>query len=616
MGSADVRLRPAGDDAVLLDCGDLEGALRAFSRLDAAREAGELRIEDLVPAAETVLVRGGEARAPRRLAARLEELLRGAETAAAREEEVPETVIPVSYDGEDLAEVASLTGLSVEEVVERHTAARYTVAFTGFAPGFAYLSGGDPALDVPRRSSPRPRIEAGSVGLAGPFSGVYPRQSPGGWQLIGHTESVLWDLDREPPALLMPGGRVRFVAEREQVRGAGADRAEGAGPEEAPDDAGRTASSAEASTDDADRTETPETSQRPGRLALTAVTPGLGTLVQDRGRPGLADLGVSPSGAADRRALDRANRLVGNAGRAAALELGAGDVVLRAEDTLVLALAGAPRPARISGPRGERLAPAGRAFRMDEGETLSLGAPESGLRTVLALRGGVEVPLVLGSAAADTLAGLGPEPLAEGEEIRAGDAVQGPVGLPEPERADLPRPEEETTLRLLPGPRDDWFGEAGLERLRGQAWRVTPRSDRVGVRLEGEPLERAEGRRDRELPSEGLATGALQVPPDGQPVLFLADRPLTGGYPVIGVVREEDLRLAAQLPPGALVRFLPERPGLAADAEGPAADSPADAGSSEPGPSADVARTTGDSLPASRPAPGTHRPTHAKEDRR
>jgi KipI family sensor histidine kinase inhibitor len=563
LGPDGVRPRPAGDDALLLDCGDLEGALRAFSLLDAAREAGRLRVEDLVPAAETVLVRGGEARTPRRLAARLEELLSGAETAAARAEEAPETVIPVSYDGEDLAEVASLTGLSVEEVVRRHAAARYTVAFTGFAPGFAYLSGGDPALDVPRRSSPRPRIEAGSVGLAGPFSGVYPRQSPGGWQLIGHTESVLWDLGREQPALLMPGGRVRFVAEREQVRGAEAERpdragapgrAEGPGPEGGPDEAGRT--------DHTDAAEPAEASRRPGRLALTALAPGLGTLVQDRGRPGLAALGVSPSGAADRRALERANRLVGNAGRAAALELGVGEVVLRAEDTLVLALAGAPRTARVCGPRGERIAPSGRAFRMDEGETLRLGAPERGLRTVLALRGGVEVPLVLGSAAADTLAGLGPEPLAEGEEIRVGEAIQGPVGLPEPEPADLPRPEEETTLRLLPGPRDDWFGEAGLERLRGQAWRVTPRSDRVGVRLEGDPLERAEGRRGRELPSEGLATGALQVPPDGQPVLFLADRPLTGGYPVIGVVREEDLGLAAQLPPGALVRFLPERPDI------------------------------------------------------
>jgi KipI family sensor histidine kinase inhibitor len=119
--------------------------------------------------------------------------------------------VAVRYDGPDLADVASLTGLSADEVVAAHTGRLWLVGFAGFAPGFAYLVDGDPRLDVPRRATPRTRVPAGAVGLAGEFSGVYPRSSPGGWQLIGHTDQVLWDLDRDPPALLRPGLRVRFV---------------------------------------------------------------------------------------------------------------------------------------------------------------------------------------------------------------------------------------------------------------------------------------------------------------------------------------------------------------------------------------------------------------------
>ena len=536
-----VHLRRAGSDAVLLDCGSLERALEVLHRLSVARDAGTLDVDELVPAAQTVLVRGGEARGPRGFADRLSALIEGAGTEGGLADPMPETVIPVRYDGLDLAEVAEIAGMSAEQVVERHLAARYTVAFTGFAPGFAYLSGGDPALVVPRRSTPRPRIDAGSVGLAGPFSAVYPRQSPGGWQLIGRTASSMWDLDRDPPALLLPGNRVRFVPEREAVKVSG----------------------------DA-TTEAPSTRTGPaggsgpaGAVALEVVDPGLQTLVQDRGRPGLAAMGVSASGAADRQALAAANRLVGNDGKAPALELGIGEFSAKAAADVVLALTGAPRTGAITGPDGSRPVPYGRVFAVAAGESLTLEAPSRGFRTVLAIRGGVDVPLVLGSASRDTLAGLGTEPLAAGDLVHVGEWASAETAEPSPSRGRLPRPGRVTVLRVLPGPRDDWFARedaTGLRRLWSQDWTVTPRSDRVGVRLSGAPLVRAEDYTGRELPSEGLATGALQVPPDGQPVLFLADRPLTGGYPVIGVVCEEDLELAAQLPPDARVRFVPAAP--------------------------------------------------------
>ncbi|MDQ3157483.1 MAG: allophanate hydrolase subunit 1 [Actinomycetota bacterium] len=191
-----MNVRTCGDTAILLDCEDLDEAQRWFAALEDSTDA--------VLGAKTVLLRG----VPERLRA-LVARITPADKAA--DEDHPVLDIPTRYDGEDLAEVAGLTGLSTTEVVAAHTGSVWTVAFGGFAPGFAYLTDGDPRLTVPRRDSPRKAVPAGAVGLAGSFSGVYPRESPGGWQLIGHTTLAMWDLDREPPALLHAGRRVRFV---------------------------------------------------------------------------------------------------------------------------------------------------------------------------------------------------------------------------------------------------------------------------------------------------------------------------------------------------------------------------------------------------------------------
>jgi KipI family sensor histidine kinase inhibitor len=201
-----VRLRPAGERGLLVEVEDLETVHRLHAAL---RELDPPGVVELVPGYRTVLIVADPAHAGvlDDLAARLPELeLPPAEAVAG------ETVeIPVSYDGEDLPEVASLTGLEPEEVVRRHTAPEYTVAFLGFSPGFPYLVGLDPALEVPRRDTPRTSIPAGSVGLAGNQTGIYPTASPGGWQLIGHTEVTLFDPTRDPPALLAPGTRLRFT---------------------------------------------------------------------------------------------------------------------------------------------------------------------------------------------------------------------------------------------------------------------------------------------------------------------------------------------------------------------------------------------------------------------
>ncbi|WP_080795514.1 carboxyltransferase domain-containing protein [Corynebacterium pacaense] len=535
--SPQVQLRAVGSDAVLLDCGDLDSALEVLAALTVARQDGRLEVAELVPAAETVMIRGGEARDPRALSDKLPEVLAKGERVSSGAADTAATVVPVLYDGGDLAEVAGLLNMSIDQVIARHTGTDYTVAFTGFAPGFAYLSGGDPALNVPRRSTPRPRIDAGSVGLAGSFSGVYPRRSPGGWQLIGRTTSAMWDLSREQPALLTPGSKVRFVVERERV------------------DLG-----AEARPRSQEAAVLPEVAGRP---VLKVTEPGLQTLIQDHGRPGFAEMGVSAAGGADPRALDGANALVGNSSGAAVLELGMGAFTAEAIATTTLAITGAPRAGLIRGGADTREVPYATAFELEAGESITLEEPSRGRRSVLAIKGGVATELVLGSASRDTLAGLGPAPLEPGDNVLAGEmGVEKPASYV-PTRGKLPVPGQTTVLRVIAGPRDDWFARpdaTGSERLWRQDWTVSPSSDRVGVRLAGVPLVRAEEYSSRELPSEAMATGSLQVPPDGQPVIFLADHPLTGGYPVIGVVCEEDIELAAQLPSDAKVRFIPHTP--------------------------------------------------------
>jgi biotin-dependent carboxylase-like uncharacterized protein len=198
-----------------------------------------------------------------------------------------------------------------------------------------------------------------------------------------------------------------------------------------------------------------------------------------------------------------------------------------------------------------RQVPMATAFALLDGEVLTLGAPERGFRTYLAIRGGVDIQPVLGSRSTDTMSGIGPAPLAAGGAIKAGKVTSSNVvGNPEiqPDYPDT----GVTVLDIVPGPRDDWFDAAAMDSLCSQDWTVTPRSNRVGMRLDGEPLERS---RKGELASEGTVAGALQVPPEGQPVLFLADHPITGGYPVVAVVVDHQLDLAAQVPIGGRLRF-------------------------------------------------------------
>jgi biotin-dependent carboxylase-like uncharacterized protein len=269
-------------------------------------------------------------------------------------------------------------------------------------------------------------------------------------------------------------------------------------------------------------------------------------LVEDLGRPGLAASGVGRSGAADRAALKLANRLVANPEDAAGIEVVFGGFALRARSLLTVALTGAAAQADIDGsPVGHHAVLTVRA-----GQVLRLGVPPTGLRTYVAVRGGIAVEPVLGSRSTDVLARLGPEKLSAGTVLPVGPE---PPGFPLIDVAPVATPPGDTVvLRAMPGPRAGFLADP--EALTRTTWTASSRSDRVGMRLEGGKLERAG---PGELPSEGMVRGALQVPPSGTPVLFLADHPVTGGYPVIGYVVDADVDRCAQLRPGQTVRFGP-----------------------------------------------------------
>lgn len=277
---------------------------------------------------------------------------------------------------------------------------------------------------------------------------------------------------------------------------------------------------------------------QPLTMRVAVAAPSM--LIQDRGRPGWAHLGVGRAGAMDRASSERAARLVGNDGLAAGLEI-IGGAELHFDRPTWIAVTGAPGPLHMHdrpiADETPRLV-----------EHLRIGAAGSGLRRYLAVRGGLDVEPVLGSRSRDTLAGLGPPPLRTGDRVPIGPTPERPVPF-----HDLAVPSRASgRWGLWRGPRDDWFTAAALDALVDNVWSVSPRSDRTGLRLDGPPLTR---RVHRELRSEPMVPGSIQVSPDGAPTVLAVDAPVTGGYPVIAVVDDADLDALAQLRPGEPLRF-------------------------------------------------------------
>lgn len=530
-----MRLLNVGETAVLAELGSLGQVVAVQALLRRQTPPGVI---DIVAAAQTVLV---TCDSPASVQA-IRTLLVNAPPELPKPPPGIVHTIKTQYDGADLAHVAGLTGLSAEALVAWHSGQQWLAAFGGFAPGFMYLSPTVKLLNVPRRPSPRTLVPAGSVAVGGEFSAVYPGPSPGGWQLLGRCAEILWNATAGTPALLQPGDAVQFVPVRELV----------------------TVSPAPA----------PAPAQEPPACTmagLKVLTPGAFTTVQDLGRPGFAHLGVTASGALDRAALRRANRMVGNNSTtpgdahpgtvpgAAGLEMVMAGLAVQAVGSQVVAVAGTGILLRVAATDGAlHTPPANAPFVLLDGEILSVGlCPGTAeLRSYLAVRGGFTMPAVLGSRATDMLSGLGPDVIAAGTFLPVAPTT-GVIGFPE---AAPPSPQDITELRFILGPRHTWFTPASLAAFENQPWQVSAASNRIGLRLDshgtgGTVLERTLGAASAELPSEGMVDGAIQVPPSGLPLIFLADHPVTGGYPVLGVVLHEDLGRAAGLAPGATVRF-------------------------------------------------------------
>ncbi len=431
----------------------------------------------------------------------------------------PEVVeIPVLYDGPDLQEVARECSMEVSEVVRRHQQSPHVVDFMGFAPGFGYLGGLDPALRVARLASPRPRVFPGAVGIAAGRSCIYPTASPGGWRIIARTDAVLFDPRKQKPTLLSPGTKVHFRAVEHL--------------------AGKPKGSRHV-------TKTPKTSP------AISVTDASGMLtVQDAGRFGWAAVGVARAGALDWFAAAMANRLVGNPEDRASLELVMGSLTLTAHRDVVVSLTGAPRPARLMEEgRGFPL-PHGCGFVLRRGQHLRLGAPEAGIVSYVAFGGGIAAELVMGSRSRDTMAGIGPAPLAAGSSFALGK----PSGLVRPgrwlRREALPpgypgATRSQAPLRLVGfGMRDTG---AIVDAMAASSWEVASDSDRAGMRL-WRPEGGVGG--GGETAPVGVAEGVVQLPEGGMPIILRANHATTGGYKVVARLCGADLAVASQLRPG------------------------------------------------------------------
>jgi KipI family sensor histidine kinase inhibitor len=524
----EIRIRPVGDAALTVELGDaIDPALSARVRaLDRALRARPFPgYVESVPThcallvcfdPERVSFEEGEA-ALRAL---------GSEDPSG-EEGGRLHVIPVLYggeDGPDLEAVALRARLSPAEVIALHAGTEYTAFMLGFLPVFAYLGLVPDALDTPRLLTPRTRVPAGSVGIAGRLTGIYPTAAPGGWNLLGRTTRRVFDPGREPPSLFEPGDRVRFVS---------VERLE-------------------------EEPATPPPALPTGPASLEVVSAGFLTTVQDRGRPGLRRYGVPTAGPVDEAAHARANVAVGNPREAAALECTLLGPTLRFLAPTRFALGGADLGARLErDDLGPWPVPEGMSVLARAGNVLTFEGRGSGCRAYLAFAGGIDVPVVLGSRSTDLASGFGGF---GGRPLRAGDRLSllpaRDSGRREETTAAEPIGDEGASVRVILGPQDDRFTPEAVEQFLTSSWSVRATSDRTGLRLEGPRLLH---RGPAEIPSDGMVPGCVQVPPDGQPIVMLADGPTTGGYPKIATVVRADLGRLGQLVPGVgRVRFRPQ----------------------------------------------------------
>lgn len=525
-----MQLTPLGDGAVLVGFNaksDIAALEKATGIARSVAEASLPGVTDIVPAYATITVHYDPLFVAPGAGSPADRMMAAIETAAAiaskrKNKGGREVEIPVCYGGEhgpDLADVAKHAKLKEAEVIRLHSTAVYRVAALGFSPGFPYLIGLPPKLHMPRKWTPRVDVPAGSVGIGSTQTGVYPLATPGGWSLIGQTTLRLFRPEEASmPTLLAAGDTVRFkpVTEKEWAK-------ETVLPK---------------------RAIVPKLPKQ--SAVLEVIKPGVLTTVQDLGRTGWQHLGIPAGGAMDRRSARVANLLLGNAEDDPLLEAALVGPELRFLRDTWIAVTGA----HVEGVEGWR------PVKVKAGQTISLARIDHGARVYLAVAGGFEISRVLGGTGTLVRAGIGG---LDGRALLAGDRLAvGATTMTDTSGGWSAGMEfrvagsDVLTVRFVRGLQWDWFSTASRQAFMSEAMVITPRSDRMGMRMEGSALKLKEA---RELVSQGVGFGSVQVPPDGQPIVLMADRQTLGGYPKIAHVIAVDLPLLVQARAGAKVSF-------------------------------------------------------------
>jgi KipI family sensor histidine kinase inhibitor len=498
--------RALGDSAWLFEPGGTDSADRLGRVLDLHERLRDHRIpevNDIVSSFESVAVHFD----PTDGEAVLDCLL---ELPPVESRATPSTLrrfeMPVQYGGEhtDLDDIARQLGLDPGAVVAMHCGAEYRVAAIGFSPGFPYLLGLDERLALPRKPSPL-TVPPGAVAMANGQAGVYPCASHGGWHVLGRTDTRLFDLSQPEPALLRPGDRVRFVP------------------------VGGIPLRKEARTTPAIGT------------GIEVLDPGWFATVQDLGRPGHRASGVTAGGAADPVAARVANRLVGNPDGAALLECAGSGPLLRFDAETAAAWIGWAEDS-------------GRPDVIPAGGILDLRSRMNHARGYLAVAGGIDAPLVLGSRSTDVRAGFGGwhgRALCKHDRLAVGNPAKPPIKRGD-WRVGWPRAERTLQVRFVSGMQAAWFDEASRASFRRSIYQTSASGDRTGMRLKGPCLALTE---PRGLVSQPVVAGSIQVPPDGVPIVLMPECQTIGGYPQIGHVISADLPALARALPGTPVTF-------------------------------------------------------------
>lgn len=502
----------------------------------------------------------------------LKELVKGLDINDAKENEKEKRtlLVPCCYGarfGTDLYEVEKYTGLGRDEIINIHSMPEYKIYMLGFLPGFVYLGGMDERIAIPRMQNPRLKILPGSVGIGGNQTGVYPIQSPGGWRMIGATPIEFYNPLRQKPILCEAGEYIKFVPitidEYYDIRRDILNEnyfteyvIEKADKTKRTEKIKNLCSQQKKKSDiliyekSIKNTDNKDTNNEKDNNICICEIQGALTTIQDKGRIGFQKYGMSVSGAMDMQAYESANYLVGNENDEAVLEMTLYGGTYYFEKDAVIALTGADMQAMVNDEPIKRYKP----IKIKAKDRISIKMAKQGCRGYMAVSGGFMADKVMGSFSTNLkckIGGLSGEAIKSGSKIKTGTPSKTFEELEKRELA-IPQYDEKIMIHVIEGPQEEYFTDKGIKSFYENEWIISAQSDRMGYRMEGGVIEAKNG---TDIVSDGIANGSIQIPPNGKPIILLADRQTTGGYAKIATVCSFDLPKLAQAKAGDRVSF-------------------------------------------------------------